>query len=175
LEKNGFTFDEKLPGMAVDLQLVNKSLPEPERFSIQLAQDNAARRQWSTVVELGFGATPPNETNVNAWCRILQLANPDTIQAYTGFLDNNPVAASLLFLAAGVAGVYCVATNPEARRKGIGALLTQYPLLQARSKGYRYGTLQASEMGRGVYRSLGFQEYCSISTYFWKSERYETG
>ena len=175
LEKNGFTFDEKSPGMAVDLRRLNESLPKPEGFSIHLAHDAAAHKQWSTVMELGFGVTSPNEISVNAWCRILQQANSETIQAYTGMLDNRPVATSLLFLAAGVAGVYCVATIPDARRKGIGALLTQYPLLQARSRGYQVGVLQSSEMGLGVYHSLGFQEYCDINTYLWKPEKNETG
>jgi len=86
-------------------------------------------------------------------------------------LDNKPVATSLLFLAAGVAGIYAVSTIPEARRKGIGAFMTQYPLVQARSKGYKIGVLQSSKVGVGVYRSLGFQEYCKISEYLWSPEQ----
>ena len=46
-----------------------------------------------------------------------------------------------------------------------------FPLRQARVKGYKTGVLQASEMGLGVYRALGFREYYKISYYYWAPER----
>ena len=45
--------------------------------------------------------------------------------------------------------------------------MTAYPLREARLRGYQAGVLEASEMGVGVYRSLGFQEYCKISQSIW--------
>ncbi|MBG7610308.1 MAG: GNAT family N-acetyltransferase [Anaerolineae bacterium] len=49
-----------------------------------------------------------------------------------------------------------MATIPEVRRLGIGAVMTQVPLLEARQQGYKIGILLTSNMGVGVYRSLGF-------------------
>jgi predicted GNAT family acetyltransferase len=60
-----------------------------------------------------------------------------------------------------------VATLPEARGKGIGAVLTLGPLLDAREMGYRIGILQSSEMGFNVYKKLGFRHLCQIE-YFHK-------
>jgi ribosomal protein S18 acetylase RimI-like enzyme len=174
LENHGFNFDETGPGMAVDLQKLSQSTAKPAGFSIQLAQGEAAWRQWSIVMALGFGAATANELSVNAWCSLL-AQHPQIMLAYTGWLDDQPVSASLLLLAAGVAGIYCVATIPAARRKGIGAYMTLHPLIQARSMGYRIGVLQSSEMGLGVYRSLGFKEYCQIDSYFWRPEKSKAG
>ena len=174
LENNGFKFDDAGPGMAVDLERINQSTAKPAGFSIQLAQGEAAWRQWSIVMELGFGVAAANELSVNAWCSLL-AQHPQIMLAYTGWLDNQPVSASLLLLAAGVAGIYCVATIPEARRNGIGTFMTLHALIQARSMGYRIGVLQSSEMGLGVYRALGFEEYCQIDSYIWRPEKPKAG
>lgn len=78
------------------------------------------------------------------------------------------MATSSLFFAAGVAGVYCVSTVERARRRGIGAAVTLAALQEAKNLGYCDGVLGSSEMGYGVYRGLGFEEYCRIGLYEWR-------
>ncbi len=169
LVKYGFTVDEDGPGMAADLENLNESLPKLAGLSVQQAQDDASWWAWSKTMAQGFEVpTGRIEFAVNTWHDLLGQLNPETTQAYTAWLNGNPVATSLLLLGGGVAGIYAVATIPEARRKGIGAQVTVYPLLQARLRGYKVGILQASDMGLSVYRSLGFQEYCRITSYVWR-------
>jgi GNAT superfamily N-acetyltransferase len=175
LENNGFTLDEDGPGMAVELEKLNETLPVPDGFSIQLALSDADWRIWSRTMAAGFEVPASAGYVEKAWHNLLCYADPKTLLTYTGYLEDRPIATSLLFLAAGVAGIYAVATIPEARRKGIGALMTQYPLIQARSKGYKVGILQSSEMSLRVYRSLGFQEYCRIVSYRWQPEMVNAG
>jgi predicted acetyltransferase len=76
-----------------------------------------------------------------------------------------------LFLSAGVAEIYNVTCLPEARRQGIGAAITQAPLLDACAIGYRIAILQASEAGAKVYRRLGFQDFGGLSVYLWEDRR----
>jgi GNAT superfamily N-acetyltransferase len=171
LEKYAFTLDDQGPGMAVELAKMIAKRPEPVNSSIQLAQDDSALQQWCRTMAAGFEAPASADFAVKVWHSLLRHADPNTTLAYIGWLDGKPVATSLLFLAAGVAGIYAVATIPEARRKGMGALMTQTPLMEARARGYKIGVLQASEMGLGVYRSLGFQEYCEMVSYRWQPER----
>lgn len=80
--------------------------------------------------------------------------------------NGQPVTASVLYLAAGVAGLQSVATLPQARGKGFGAAISLQPMLDARAEGYRVGTLQASGMGYPVYLRLGFQVFCEFEMYF---------
>jgi predicted acetyltransferase len=65
----------------------------------------------------------------------------------------------------GVAGIYAVATLPQARRQGIGTWMTTLPLLEAKEMGYRVGVLQASSMGHPIYRRLGFADVCTYRQY----------
>ncbi|NJD58805.1 MAG: GNAT family N-acetyltransferase [Anaerolineae bacterium] len=168
LVKRGFTIDEDGPGMAVELEKLNESLPRPEGLAIKPAQDDDGWQAWCRALAAGFQIPSERVEFVeSSWCHLFSIADPAVTQAYTAWLDGVPVATSLLQLGGGVAGIYAVATAPEARRQGIGAQVTLYPLLQARALGYRIGILQASEMGLPVYRSLGFRECCRITSYSW--------
>jgi ribosomal protein S18 acetylase RimI-like enzyme len=89
---------------------------------------------------------------------------------YLGYLNDVPVVTSTLLLAAGVAGIYNVATVPEARGQGAGSIMTLMPLHAARKMGYRAGVLQSSEMGFNVYRRLGFEKLTQVDHFQWQAQ-----
>lgn len=169
LEKSGFIIDDDGPGMAVELANLNESQSVPDGLVIEAVHDDSISREWCTTMGLGFEA-PAERIDIMAdhWQQLICKVNPEITQAFIARLHGKPVATSLLQIGAGVAGIYAVATLPAARRKGIGAQVTLYPLLLARAMGYKAGVLQASQMGFSVYRSLGFQECCRISSYVYR-------
>jgi len=168
LERYGFSIDEDCPGMAAGLDALNESLPVPAGLTITPALSEASRLEWCLAMAAGF-EIPRSKTDfaVDSWQKLIRLCDPEITLPYLGKLNEKPVATSLLQLGGGVAGIYGVATIPEARRMGIGAQVTLYPLQVARARGYKAGVLEASEMGVSVYHSLGFREYCQISSYRW--------
>jgi predicted acetyltransferase len=87
---------------------------------------------------------------------------------YVGYHGARPVATNILFLGAGVAGLYGIATVPEVRQRGYGAAIAVAPLAEAASRGYRYTVLFSSQMGHPLYRRLGFRDLdCRIGRYLW--------
>src|ERR1043165_1648799 len=164
----GLRFEESFgTEMAADLMTVPEHLSLADRLEIICIEDTESLRQWIHVASRGFGVPPEFE---NAWHELFAEAVFDQpFWTYLAVLDGKPVATSQLFLSAGVAGIYNVTCLPEARGRGIGAAITQAPLLDARAMGYRVGILQASELGYPVYRRLGFQDFGRLSVYLWEN------
>jgi GNAT superfamily N-acetyltransferase len=167
LESHGFVSVGEMVGMAVILENLNENASMPEGFTIRPVVEDETLKQWCQVCIKGNGMPDFVE---EGYFDIMHYLDPNHVRVYLGMLHGEPVATSLLFLAAGVAGIGNVATLPAVRRQGIGTQMTLTPLLEARRLGYKAGVLQATKMGAGVYRSLGFQEYCRLGVYGWPFE-----
>lgn len=164
LKRHGFNHAGQVLGMAVDLVKLNEKPSLPAGLTIQQAVNSEALKQWSQVCAIGFGMP---DWVADAYYDLMRYVDPDTVLAYLGRLNGEPVAASVMVVAGGAAGIYNAVTVPEARRKGIGAVMIRFPLQEARERGYRTGIGHASKMSIKLARSLGFQEYCRIGQYVW--------
>ena len=159
-------FPDKAPGMAVALGTLPAAAPTPPGLTVDQVAGSAALRAWIDTL-VGANPLPADVARVLHGLHTQHGYRPHpAVHYFLGRLDGAPVATSLLFYSAGVAGLYCVATVPAARRQGIGAAVTLAPLLAARAAGYRRGVLQSSGMGLGVYRALGFREAGRFSLYY---------
>jgi ribosomal protein S18 acetylase RimI-like enzyme len=161
------TREEELRGMAIDLRSPDEDPGKPPDLVVAEVTDSDGLKQWCRTGTLGFGFP---ESVADALFDIfgsLGLGAQLPLRNYLGFLHGEPVATSSLFVGTGVAGIYNVATIPEARRQGIGTEMTLAPLREARTLGYRVGILQASTLAVGAYRRAGFKDYCQIGQYVW--------
>jgi ribosomal protein S18 acetylase RimI-like enzyme len=108
----------------------------------------------------------PPDTAVEAFYRdaasaLLGEASPQRF--YLARLEEDPVAAVELTLAADVAGVYNLSTRVGRRNRGIGGALLAEALADARAMGHRTAVLQAAPAAAGLYRRLGFREFGVIT------------
>jgi ribosomal protein S18 acetylase RimI-like enzyme len=161
-----FQADKYTPGMAVVLAQLKPSAPMPENLQIHRVEDFETLRVWADVFVAGYGLPPQWSGNFFELLMGLGLDLP--LRHYLGYWEDQPVATSTLFLKAGVAGIYNVATLPAARGHGIGSMLTCLPLQEAERMGYRAGVLQSSDMGYSVYSQLGFAKVCDMEHFFWR-------
>jgi GNAT superfamily N-acetyltransferase len=167
LSELGFTPAAGPPGMAIDLAMLQERRQVSADFRIATVEDPATLRDWIRAFIPGFGLPEAWSDPLHELVTGKGLDLP--MRYYIGYLDGKPVATSSLFLGAGVAGVYSVATLPEARGKGIGTAMTAAPLKDAREMGYRAGILEATAMGYPIYEKMGFRKLCSIDHFSWKS------
>lgn len=169
LQARGLTGVEDTPGMAVDLKSLNE-MPAPRGLTIERVADTAALSRWTAIASDVFQFPEcMADLYFKAYARS-SLEEHEPWYHYFGWLDDKPVAISSLLLAAGVAGIWAVATLPEARGQGIGTAITLAPLRDARAMGYHVGILNSSPMGLNVYQRLGFQEYCKVGFYVWAGD-----
>lgn len=171
LEHHGISFDETEPGMALDLHALNEDVSLASGLNIAAVTGPEMLRQW--VQTWGGNVTP--QAIIDSWYTIyssllFSLHGDNGVRLYLGIIDGIPVATVELFLAAGVAAINHVVTLHEFRRQGIGAAMTLRATREARAAGYRIAVLTASQLGSGIYRRLGFQECCQVSTYAWEPE-----
>lgn len=168
LEARGFATDNVEAGMAIALDTLPESVPSPAGFEVERVWGERMLGDYSRLVATGFGLPGDAADEFMGIIAEFTALPGATSWGYLGRLDGEAVATSGLILEGGAALVINVVTLPEARRKGIGAVMTHQALLDARENGYRIGTLEASGMGYPVYKRLGMEEYCSMRPYAWK-------
>ena len=165
LRAAGFGLDTS-PGMAIALDTVDYAAPVPAGLETRAVETRDDLRHFVHVNVEAFGIPAASETDFYELIAGLGLDLP--IRHYIGLLDGEPVAASSLFMAAGVAGVQFVATDPRARGRGLATAMTRLPLRDGLALGCRTGILQSSEMGYRVYERMGFRRVCEVENYYLK-------
>lgn len=153
----GYADAGKMPAMAVDIErLAATSLPLGYEWARMGVGDEG--RAWADTLAVGYGL-PHGLARMMSPERLGADMAPDAPLQYFAICRNGKaVATSMLYLADGLAGIYCVATREEERGKGFGAHVTAEPLRAALRLGYRVGVLQSSPAGHSVYLSLGFAD-----------------
>ena len=164
LHRHGFHVDHDTPGMALDLEQLPTDRSAPPTLRIIPVDNLDKLKVWTDVFIAGYEL--PQAWAAGFYDLMAGLGLDWPMRNYLGYLDGEPAAASTLFLGAGVAGVYDVATVPQARGRGLGTALTCTPLIEARALGYRVGVLQSSEMGYPNYQRLGFQKMCDMDHFY---------
>lgn len=164
LEAKGFEHTLDVPAMVLNL----RGLPEPvfpEGLTIDRARTRAQLEECLRIALASFEistAFVPRLVEIEEGMPAEQGART---RHFLGHVDGRPVATSELYLGAGVAGLYFVGTAEGARGRGLGRAMTLAALHAARDLGFRAAVLQATSMGKSVYRELGFRELFSMGVY----------
>ena len=83
---------------------------------------------------------------------------PQLGHLYLARTDGRPAACVASLYADGDCGIYNVGTRSAARGRGLVTGLMRQALLDARERGLETTSLQATPMGRPLYRRMGYRE-----------------
>lgn len=144
-----------VPVMAVHLARMTAPAPPPE-LTIEEVTDADGLAEWVHAHAEPLGV-PTDKVAAAVEDERDRSDAPGSYRRFVGRTDGRVVCTSAVLLAAGVAGVYVVATDERYQRRGYGTAITAAALRAAQAAGMSVGTLQASSAGRPVYERMGFE------------------
>ncbi|NJN28338.1 MAG: GNAT family N-acetyltransferase [Cyclobacteriaceae bacterium] len=154
LKANGY--EEKMTQVAMSIAL-EKSFDHANRLTIEKVFNGRTAHLWSRLFHKAFGYEISAETVMKT------MANVDY---FLGKHNGAPIGTAVLFIdESGTAGIHSMGIIPTQRRNGYAEELLIHMLNKARLKGSTLVTLQASDMGKGLYLKKGMQEDFIIKTF----------
>lgn len=165
LKARGLEEAELCSGMAMDLRKIAEPATPPNRIEIHEATTHDIKAILE-LVEWRWEVPKDDILKLNNIAKAFELGVPKSpIRCWIAFQDGVPVSKVLLNLAAGAAGIYAVATKPEARGLGLARTLTLHALHAARADGYQLGIVHSAEIALSLYKKIGFQTIAPLSLF----------
>lgn len=126
-------------------RLIIKKISSPEEI-----------KEWVDIYPQAFGYKISRET---------LIATNDKINYYLAILNKEPIGTAIVHKTNNVSGIHGVGVIPSARRKGFAEEIMKHVINESIDNEMEYSTLQASEMGKGIYLRLGYSEDFTINNY----------
>jgi GNAT superfamily N-acetyltransferase len=164
LERRGFAKVTEPPGMAADLSGVD-DLDPGAAVTVARVTDRELVDAWFSVFAPAFDLSRAAAAAFRDLIVAGGFDDDAPMHNFIAYEGGEPVATGSLVPAAGVGGIYNIATRASRRGRGIGRAITWSLMREAGAMGYRVAILWSTTAGLPVYRGLGFQERVRVPTY----------
>ena len=156
----------ELPGMVVEAPLPDAG--PPPGVTLRTVEGDLDRSRWLEAGLAGFASDEDDRSAMRSAFATLGSLTGGPIAASYAEVDGRPVSNAMSWLDAsvGVGVVGWVGTDPDYRRRGIGAAVTRAVTNAGFALGARLMSLQATPMGRPVYEKLGYRTVTGYKVWF---------
>ncbi len=158
LQARGFVKVGEDINMAINLHTMNEEMPfRPELVIKEIADRETLKIRCDIAMRCFDSTLEVAQTYYESYAAN-GFGKGKLWHHYIAWLHDTPVGIASLLLHAGIAGIYGIATLPEARKQNIGTALTYHTMREAYALGYHVAILAPSLMGRHMYHTIGFRE-----------------
>ncbi len=131
-------------------------LPSPQPNGLTLTRGSGGRDLDDALETAAGGFGAPASSMAPLYTPAVLAA--EGFSLYLGRVDGMPVSTSVGLTVGDTLGIFNVATPPEHRGRGYGAVLTVEAARAGFANGADLAWLQSSAMGHSVYERLGFRD-----------------
>ncbi|MBL8064160.1 MAG: GNAT family N-acetyltransferase, partial [Anaerolineales bacterium] len=168
LHKHGIEFDDEdppLPAMAAPIGEISNLPTYPGHIQVWQAQSLTDLKSASLIRRIAFKFPAGEALTYFEDMAADWLNNPDVKLFLAGDSASEPVSIGAIIQAAGIPGVYVMATLPDQHRKGYGKAILTRLMNEAAKEGHSILALTASQAGFGLYSQFGFEHIFGFDFY----------
>lgn len=165
LREHGLKATEYELGMAMELSNLSTKLDSPRDLTVRRVTCLEELTDFAAVFAANWQPPDPVVFAFYKSAASVLLEERCPMKLFVGYLDDDAVASSEVFLSGRIAGLYCVCTRRECRGRGIGSALSWVGLDHPRCSGASTAVLQSSDDGKGLYARLGFHTFCDFAEF----------
>lgn len=156
LESNNYKVLFEQIGMYLDLNKINEEVMGD--LKVKFVKDENDISIWIEIASKSFGIAIDKDV-------INKIAKDNNIYLLLGYKNDIAVATTLLYKSADVMGVHLVGVPGEHRGKGIAENIMKKAISFSKEQNINIMILQASLLGLGIYKRLGFEENFILRNY----------
>jgi len=167
LQKRGYQEIEIAPCMARSLENdLSDTPPIPDGVEIREAIDKKDVMELYGLAAWRWGVPDDYRPQLEKIIEEFKVGErTSNTRFWLAWKDGVPISKAALFSGSGSAGIYAVATRPEARGMGLASILTNTALKAAQEMGYKLAVLDASPLAEKLYQRLGFITVAPLRLY----------
>jgi len=160
MEDNGFAVSFEQIAMVLDLK---DYVIEDEKNNLQMKYVSSIEdiNAWVEIASSSFS----HQINEDV---IQNISKDENVELLLAYIDGIAVGTALIFSHSDVAGIHLVGVPLENRGQGIAKSIMLETINFAQKKQIPFMTLQASALGMGIYKRLGFKEQFVLKNYMKK-------
>ena len=174
LAAHGFTIEEEEAIMLLDLELAPPVLWEPIRHDVRRITDP---EKLADVVVIERQVWNEDFSSLGEFLGESLRSYPDQMSVYVAYVDAQPASAAWVYFPkhSQFASLWGGSTVSGFRKQGLYTALLAVRAQEARSRGARYLTVDASPMSRPILEKFGFEciAYSYPCKWRFKSENHE--